>query len=132
VGRRAIDHPWIFREARALLDRGERVPEPSPVERIELCRTHLRANVAQRGEPRGVHCTRRHLPGYLRGLPGAAVLRQRLNTCESLEGCLAILDEAEAAIARGSLHADNRAENGEGADRPLSPSRERAIAPAPL
>jgi nifR3 family TIM-barrel protein len=132
VGRRAIDHPWIFREARALLDRGERVPEPSPVERLELCRTHLRANVAQRGEPRGVHCTRRHLPGYLRGLPGAAVLRQRLNTCESLEGCLAILDEAEAAIARGSLHADSRAENGEGADRPLSPSRERAIAPAPL
>jgi tRNA-dihydrouridine synthase len=129
VGRRAIDHPWIFREARALLDRGERVPEPSALDRIELCRSHLRANVAERGEPRGVHCTRRHLAGYLRGIPGAAALRQRLNLCDSLEGCLAILDEAEAAIARGH-HAD-RPENAEGAERSQSPSRVLAIAPAP-
>ena len=51
VGRRAIEHPWIFREARALLDRGVEVPAPTPEERIALCRDHLVANVAQRGEP---------------------------------------------------------------------------------
>jgi nifR3 family TIM-barrel protein len=94
VGRRAIEHPWIFREARALLDRGVMLPMPTDDDRIALCREHLVANVAQRGEPYGVHCTRRHLAGYLKGIPGAAVLRQRLNTCDSLEGCLAILDEA--------------------------------------
>ncbi|HEX8793622.1 MAG TPA: tRNA dihydrouridine synthase DusB [Polyangiaceae bacterium] len=94
VGRRAIEHPWIFREARALLDRGVVVPMPTDEDRIALCREHLAANVAQRGEPYGVHCTRRHLAGYLKGIPGAAALRQRLNTCDSLEGCLAILDEA--------------------------------------
>jgi nifR3 family TIM-barrel protein len=91
VGRRAIEHPWIFREARALLDTGEEIPAPTPEERIALCREHLMANVAQRGEPFGVHCTRRHLSGYLKGLPGAAALRQRLNACDSLEGCLEIL-----------------------------------------
>jgi tRNA-dihydrouridine synthase B len=99
VGRRAIEHPWIFREARALLDDGA---EPTPVaseERVALCREHLVANVAQRGEPFGVHCTRRHLAGYLKGLPGAAALRQRLNTCDTLEGCLAILDGALARAA---------------------------------
>jgi tRNA-dihydrouridine synthase len=92
VGRRAIEHPWIFREARALVDRGEVIAPPSPDERLELCREHLIANVRQRGEPFGVHCTRRHLAGYLKGLPGAASLRQRLNACESLEGCLDILE----------------------------------------
>ncbi|MDP9152219.1 MAG: tRNA dihydrouridine synthase DusB [Myxococcota bacterium] len=94
VGRRAIEHPWIFREARALLDEGRQVESPSPVDRIALCREHLIANVDQRGEPSGVHCTRRHLAGYLKGLPGAASLRERLNRCESLAGCLAILDGA--------------------------------------
>jgi tRNA-dihydrouridine synthase B len=94
VGRRAIEHPWIFREARALVDRGVVVPMPMDEERIALCREHLVANVAQRGEPYGVHCTRRHLAGYLKGIPGAAALRQRLNTCDSLDGCLAILDDA--------------------------------------
>ena len=99
VGRRAIEHPWVFREARALLDHGARSPPPTADERIALCREHLVANVAQRGEPFGVHCTRRHLSGYLKGLPGAAALRQQLNLCDSLDGCLAILDGSRAAAA---------------------------------
>ena len=30
VGRRAIEHPWIFREARALLDEGTELALPTP------------------------------------------------------------------------------------------------------
>jgi tRNA-dihydrouridine synthase B len=99
VGRRAIEHPWVFREARALLDRGETADGPSTEERLTLCREHLIANVEQRGEPYGVHCTRRHLAGYLKGLHGAAALRQQLNGCDSLDGSLAILDGAAQRVA---------------------------------
>src|SRR5439155_4709647 len=67
VGRRAIEHPWIFREARALLDRGAVIPPPSADERLALCRAHLIANLEARGEPFGVRVTRRHLRGYLSG-----------------------------------------------------------------
>ena len=45
VGRRAIEHPWIFREARALLDDGVTLAPPTAEERIALCREHLIANV---------------------------------------------------------------------------------------
>lgn len=93
VGRRAIEHPWIFREARAKLA-GEIVAAPTPGERLSLCREHLLANVAERGEKHGVQVTRRHLAGYLRGLVGASALRQRLLTMPELEGCLAMLDQA--------------------------------------
>ena len=99
VGRRAIEHPWVFREARALLDRGETADAPSTEERLALCREHLIANVEQRVEPYGVHCTRRHLAGYLKGLHGAAALRQQLNGCDSLDGSLAILDGASRQVA---------------------------------
>ena len=99
VGRYAIEHPWIFREARALLDRGERLAEPTPEDRLALCREHLIANVAYRGEPFGVRVTRRHLSGYLHGLRGAAALRRRLLFCESLDGCLGILAEASQDLA---------------------------------
>jgi nifR3 family TIM-barrel protein len=92
VGRRAIEHPWIFREAYALLRDGVALPAPTDDERVELCKTHLHANVAERGEPRGVQCTRRHLSGYLSGLRGASQLRQALNHCNTLDGSLAILD----------------------------------------
>jgi nifR3 family TIM-barrel protein len=99
VGRMAIDHPWIFREARALLDRGVHLPPPSPDERLALCRDHLVANVAARGEPHGVRVTRRHLSGYLHGLRGAAALRRRLLFCDTLDGCLSILAEAGQDLA---------------------------------
>jgi nifR3 family TIM-barrel protein len=99
VGRRAIEHPWVFREIRALVDGGEAIAPPTAAERLALCREHLAANVAQRGEPFGVHCTRRHLSGYLKGLPGAAALRQELNQCDTLEGCLSILDAASGRLA---------------------------------
>jgi nifR3 family TIM-barrel protein len=92
IGRRAIEHPWIFREAFGLLRRGEHVAPPTDDERIDLCKRHLVANVEVRGELFGVRCTRRHLSGYLSGLRGAAQLRRELNVCDSLDGCLAILD----------------------------------------
>jgi nifR3 family TIM-barrel protein len=99
VGRRAIEHPWIFEEARSLIDRGVQLAPPTTEQRISLCEEHLRANVARRGEPYGVHCTRRHLAGYLKGMPGAAALRQALNRCDALDGCLEILESARARSA---------------------------------
>ncbi len=99
IGRRAIDHPWVFREVRALLDEGVELPPPTAAERLALAREHLRANVAARGEPRGVFCTRRHLSGYLRGLAGASRLRQELFACPSLQGCLEILDRYQSRLA---------------------------------
>jgi len=95
VGRRAIEHPWVFREIRERLDQGRDMPMPTLEERLSLCRAHLGANVAQRGELYGVRVTRRHLSGYLRGMPGAAELRRRLLFCDSFEGCLAILQAYE-------------------------------------
>src|SRR5262252_1728063 len=99
VGRRAIDHPWIFREIRALLDDGVELMPPTRDERISFCRAHLESNVAARGEYHGVRVTRRHLSGYLRGLPGASALRQRLLTCDTLPACIDILEAARAGFA---------------------------------
>ena len=45
--------------------------------------------------------SRRHLTGYLKGLPGAGGLRKVLLTCETLAGCLEILEGARAALAAG-------------------------------
>jgi nifR3 family TIM-barrel protein len=98
VGRRAIEHPWIFREIKAALA-GQEVVMPTREERLALCMEHLRANVETRGEPYGVRVTRRHLSGYLHGIVGAADLRRRLNTCDSLDECLAMLDDSRRQVA---------------------------------
>ena len=100
IGRHAIEHPWIFREVRSLLDTGVELGPPTPSERFSLCREHLAAHAAQRGELNGVRAARRYLSGYLKGLPGAASLRQKLVRTDSLAGCLALLDEYEARPMR--------------------------------
>jgi nifR3 family TIM-barrel protein len=77
IGRAAIEHPWIFREARARLA-GAAVPPPTPLERCTQYRTLLLANVEQRGARHGVAVTRRHF-GLLGGLvPRAALHRADL------------------------------------------------------
>jgi len=113
IGRRAIGHPWVFREARALLDldnengngngNGHEPSPPTAAERLELCRVHLQENVLARGEPYGVEITRRHFPGYLSGLPQGPALRQALNRCASLSGCLDILAQGEQRLAAGAF-----------------------------
>lgn len=99
VGRAAIDHPWVFGEARGLLDRGIEPMGPSARERFALCREHLQQNVEARGELHGVRVTRRHLTGYLRGLPNASAIRRRLLFIESLAGCLDVIAEEEERLA---------------------------------
>lgn len=99
IGRRAIEHPWIFREVRAFLDRGERLEPPTAAERLALCRAHLERYVADRGEPWGVRATRRHLSGYLRGLKAASALRRELFSCDTLAGSLDILARYEGNLA---------------------------------
>ncbi|MCC6811866.1 MAG: tRNA dihydrouridine synthase DusB [Deltaproteobacteria bacterium] len=95
IGRRAIQHPWIFAEARALLDRGVVLPPPDRKERIRVAREHLIATVAEWGERFGVPVMRRSYAGYFAGLPDLAELRAALNACPTLEGTLAILDDAD-------------------------------------
>ena len=48
VGRRAIEHPWIFREAFTYLRTGEHVAPPTDEERIALCKHHLVAKCGER------------------------------------------------------------------------------------
>ncbi|MFN9811976.1 MAG: tRNA dihydrouridine synthase [Deltaproteobacteria bacterium] len=82
IGRRAIEHPWVFREVRARLERGETLAPPTAAERFELCREHLAAAIAERGADRAVRAMRRYYPGYLHGLPGAGVMRRTLNATD--------------------------------------------------
>jgi len=53
IGRGAFYNPWIFRQARHLLDTGERLPDPSYEEREGIMLEHLGRMIEFYGEPRG-------------------------------------------------------------------------------
>ena len=60
IGRAAIDHPWVFREARAARA-GRPWAPPTAAERLACYRPLLAANVAVRGPSAGVRVNRRHV-----------------------------------------------------------------------
>src|SRR5262249_32357341 len=97
IGRGAIDHPWIFREARALVDRGVRAPRRTPDEGRAFYLELLAANVAKRGERFGARVTRRHLRGIVGGIVTPTTLAA-LFTCETVNACRDLLHDASSGI----------------------------------
>lgn len=79
VGRAALGNPWIFREISHYLRTGRKLPRPDAVERIEVAVEHLRHLVAYKGEVIGVREMRKHAAWYIKGLPGAAQMRDQIN-----------------------------------------------------
>lgn len=60
IGRAAIAHPWIFREAQARLGGRDAAP-PTDTERLAMFRLLMEASVAKRGERAGVAAAKRHI-----------------------------------------------------------------------
>ncbi len=96
IGRGAFGQPWIFREARALID-GAPVPAaPDVAGRFAAALEHARMVQEYERDPDGAAIEfRKHLGWYVRGLPNSAELRRRLHAVESF-------DEVEG-IFRGYL-----------------------------
>ncbi len=84
IGRVAIQNPWIFREARHLVDHGVSAPPPTLEEQIAVCLRHLRGLCAYSGEERGVRKFRKWYTGYLAGLPDLEAVQRELVTIDSL------------------------------------------------
>lgn len=79
VGRGLLGNPWLARDMARHFAGLPPLPAPS---RAEICRQacrHLRRQVELLGEYMAVRVMRSHLPFYLKGLPGAAAMRGRLN-----------------------------------------------------
>jgi tRNA-dihydrouridine synthase B len=105
VGRRAIQHPWIFREIRAQLDGKRPHAAPTLRERIELCLEHLLAMCDLRGEDRAMRAMRGHYPGYLGLVPRQSALIRELNSLPTFESTRQVLHRELAASSRGVAQA---------------------------
>ena len=80
LGRGVLGNPWLVRETVAALAGQPLPPPPTIKERFTLIRRHFHAQLRFKGELQGVKEMRKHLLWYLKGFPGAARARQRLNT----------------------------------------------------
>lgn len=81
VARGAQGNPWIFREARALIDTGTHVDPPTAFERIDMALEHA-SDLVEFGGERAIVRIRKHVAWYIHEMPGATRMRERVNTIE--------------------------------------------------
>lgn len=85
VGRGSFGNPWLFRDARALIDGNPRPAAPTPEERFEVATAHARLALELQPDSRKTIIEfRKHFGWYTKGLRHASDLRQRLFQVESM------------------------------------------------
>ncbi len=99
IGRGAIQNPWIFQQTKHYLATGERLPDPTPADRLTLCMEHLKRSVEFKGERRGTMEFRKYYSGYLKGLRHGAKMRAELMQYDSLEPLLERLQTYKESLA---------------------------------
>ncbi len=90
VGRGTIGNPWIFREIRQYLN-GDLVTEVTKEEKLQIILKHIMLQVEFLGENTGIKEMRKHMAYYLKNLPNASSIRQKINQIETkkeLEDCI--------------------------------------------
>ena len=105
IARGSFGQPWIFDQARALIDGAPPVPTPPVEVRFAAALEHARMVQDYENDPVGAALEfRKHLGWYVKGLPGSSDLRKLLhqvNSFAEVEGIFA------AYLERG-LHLERR------------------------
>jgi tRNA-dihydrouridine synthase B len=103
VGRGTLGNPWLIAQIADLMEGRAARATPSPADRLRYCTVHYRTMVEELGEARAVPQMRKHVALYLKGIPGAAALRERImhvdRAAEALDVIFQTIERIEASPA---------------------------------
>jgi nifR3 family TIM-barrel protein len=101
LGRATLGNPWLISQIRDLMEGREPQAMPSPADRLRYAiRVHYKTMVDELGESRAVPQMRKHLALYLKGIPNAAILRERIMHLDRAEDVVGVVEETIASLER--------------------------------
>ncbi len=103
LGRATLGNPWLIAQIADLMEGREMRPMPLPGDRLRYCIVHYRAMVDELGEARAVPQMRKHVALYLKGIPGAAVLRERIMHIDSADEAIAVIEETIVRVENAAM-----------------------------
>lgn len=93
IGRGALGRPWIFNEVKAYLFGAPSPKIPEGEELREAIITHLDLAISLKGERQAIMESRAQIAWYVKGIKGAAAIRQRINSASTKTAVVEILKE---------------------------------------
>jgi len=85
VGRGAFGNPWLFQEARALLEGGEIPARPPIAKRAMTALRQFELAAMHKGERIACLEARKHFSWYLRGVPHSGYFREQISKAATLD-----------------------------------------------
>ncbi len=93
VGRGALGAPWIFNQINEYMKNGNIIPDPPIEERMNIMLNHIEKLCKYKGEYVGMREARKHSGWYIKGIRGAAALRQEIGSLENMDQLKAIAEK---------------------------------------
>ena len=98
LGRATLGNPWLISQVRDAMEGRMPAATPSAAGRLRFCIEHYRAMLADLGERRAVPQMRKHVALYLKGIPGAAQLRERIMRIDSSDEAIGAIEARIASL----------------------------------
>lgn len=92
IGRGALGRPWLFSQIKSHLLNTEPCEAPTGEALLSHIRSHIELAILDKGERRAIPEARPQISAYIRGVRGAAAVRQEINHASSFEEIISILE----------------------------------------
>ena len=93
IGRASMGNPWIFKKILYYLQTGEKLPEVSPEEKLEVILKHMDLATREKPEIIAVKEMRKHLIWHVKNLKDSSRIREKINTIETKQEMITCLTE---------------------------------------
>lgn len=92
IGRGSFGNPWIFEKIKHFLEIGEKLPEPTPKEKLLVMKEQIQLAVEEKGDV-AVKELRKHIAWYTKNLKNSSEFRNKINTIEKEDELIQYLEE---------------------------------------
>lgn len=103
IGRGALGNPWMLYRTVEYLKTGVLLPEPDAEEKIRIAILHMDRLAALKGELVAVREMRKHLAWYLKGLKGAARIKDLIMEETRRDEMVRILEDFVASLVEETV-----------------------------
>lgn len=93
IGRGVLGNPWLIRNINAYLEDGTILPEPTPLEKIDMCLHHLDYLKQIKSEKLTCLEMRSHIAWYIKGLRNSTEIKNKIYQVNKVCDIINILNE---------------------------------------
>ena len=92
IGRGLLGNPWLIKNTLLLME-GKAYTLPTSEERVKMCIKHLKYLEQTKSEKLAILEIRSHLAWYLKGIPGANIIKNKVYQCSCIRDIMQLLNE---------------------------------------